>query len=100
MIYIRGFMVEVTVKYFNILAAYAGQKVDTVTVPDNCTVYGLVLELVERNPPAFGNVVLSDGNVSSFIRVFVNDEMISGDDFELVLQNGDRVLLFPAVSGG
>ena len=93
-------MVEVIVKYFNILAAYAGNKEDMVSLSEKCTVRDLVLELVERNPPAFGNVVLSDGEVSSFIRVFVNDDMISGDDFNRALKGGDRVMLFPAVSGG
>ena len=93
-------MVSVTVKYFNILSAYAGLKEDIVSLPEMCTVLELIMVLVERNPPSFRNVVLSEEGVSSYIHVFVNDNMISGDDFGHTLVDGDRVLLFPAVSGG
>ena len=93
-------MIEVSIKYFNILSAYAGQKEDTLTLPEMCTVLELIMNLVERNPPSFGSIVLTDGVVNPFIRLFVNDDMIHGDGFDRRLDDGDRVLLFPAVSGG
>lgn len=93
-------MIEVTVKYFNILSAYAGHQEDTVTLPETSTVFELIMILVERNQPSFGGVVLTNGVINTFIRIFVNDDMISGDDLNRNLVDGDRVLLFPAVSGG
>jgi|APSaa5957512622_1039677.scaffolds.fasta_scaffold150445_2 MoaD family protein len=93
-------MIEVTVKYFNILSDYARKKDDTVSLAEMSTVFDLVMNLVERNPPSFGSVVISDGALSSFIRIFVNDEMVSGEGIDNILHDGDKILLFPAVSGG
>jgi MoaD family protein len=93
-------MIQVAIRYFNILSDYAGKKEEKIILPEGCTLRELVLMLVDQNQPAFGNIVLSEGEVSSFIRVFINDNMITAESFDQVMNDGDRVLLFPAVSGG
>ncbi|MBI3362480.1 MAG: MoaD/ThiS family protein, partial [Chloroflexi bacterium] len=45
--------ITVRVRYFNVLAVYAGTKQAEVTLPAGTTVRGLLDRLVETNPDAF-----------------------------------------------
>jgi MoaD family protein len=93
-------MIRVTVKYFNILAAYAGTRAQVVELEDGSTGFDLILSVARNNPPAFQEVVLQDGAPSTHLRVFRNKQSVDNDLLKTVLTDGDEILLFPAVAGG
>ena len=90
----------VRVRYFNVLAHYAGTKRAEVKVPAGTTVRGLLAHLTETNPEAFRRALARDGTIASYLRVFRNEKLVAGEAFETPLLDGDELMLFPAISGG
>lgn len=91
---------RIQVRYYNVLADYAGTRRASCQVPAGTTLRGLIAHLVATNPQLFGRVVLHDGALSPHVRVFLNEKLVTEDDIERPLTEGDEVLLFPAVGGG
>ncbi len=90
----------VRVRYFNVLANYAGTKRAEVKVPAGTTVRGLLAHLTETNPEAFRRALVRDGALTSYLRVFRNDKLVAGEAFDMPLTYGDELMLFPAIAGG
>jgi len=93
-------MIKVKVRYFNILAAYAGTRRQLVELKEGATILDLLLQASQGNSPAFQEVVLQDGAPSPHLRVFHNDLPVNRDSLDTALKDGDEILLFPAVAGG
>ncbi|MEW5717990.1 MAG: MoaD/ThiS family protein [Chloroflexota bacterium] len=92
--------VVVRVRYFNVLADYAGTKRAEVVVPTGTTLRVFLNHLIEINPEPFRRA-LSRGEVfSSYLRIFRNERVVATADFDSPLADGDEVMLFPAVAGG
>ena len=90
----------VRVRYFNVLADYAGTKRAEVAVPTGTTLRAFLNHLNDINPEPFRRA-LSRGEVfSSYLRVFRNERVAAPEDFDTPLADGDEVMLFPAVAGG
>ncbi len=90
----------VRVRYFNVLANYAGTKRAEVKVPAGTTVRGLLAHLTDTNPEAFRRALVRDGALTSYLRVFRNDKLVAGEAFDMPLTAGDELMLFPAIAGG
>ena len=95
-----GDALTVRVRYFNVLANYAGTKRAEVKVPAGTTVRGLLAHLTETNPEAFRRALVRDGALTSYLRVFRNDKLVVGEAFEAAVAGGDEFMLFPAIAGG
>jgi len=93
-------MIKVNVRYFNILAAYAGTRKQSVELKEGTTIFDLILKLSQSNSSTFQEVVLQDGAPSPHLRVFRNDQLVNPDFFNTTLLESDEILLFPAVAGG
>lgn len=93
-------MITVSVYFFNILAASAGTKKETIHPDDGTTILQLVLALAERLPGSFRSVVIHDGRLSQYIRIFHNQKLVGQAELERCLADGDELMLFPAVAGG
>ena len=93
-------MINVSIRYFNILAAYAEKKNETVAVENGTTVKDLIHSLCQNKPPLFGEVVLLDGEIGHHLRVFRNERILDGDLLDEQLEHGDQLMLFPAIAGG
>lgn len=92
--------IVVQVRYFNVLADYAGTRRAEVSVPAGMTVRALLRNLSDINPEAFRRAVSPGGVLNSYIRVFRNDQLVAEAAFDSPLAEGDEILLFPAVAGG
>lgn len=90
----------VRVRYFNVLADYAGAKQAEVRVPAGMTVRGLLEHLTATNPEPFRRAVADGDALNSYLRVFHNDKLVAREMFDAHLADGDEVLLFPAIAGG
>ncbi len=93
-------MIQVKVRYFNILAAYAGTSKQMVEMTEGATILDLLLYIAQNNPASFREIMLQDGKPSPHLRVFRNNQLMDPDSFSTILLKGDEILLFPAVAGG
>ncbi len=92
--------VAVRVRYFNVLANYAGTKRAEMEVPAGTTVRGLLAHLADANPEAFRRALVRDGVITSYLRVFRNEKLVANEAFEATVASGDEFMLFPAIAGG
>lgn len=92
--------IAIRVRYFNVLADYAGTRSAQVRVPPATSVRALLRILSETNPEPFRRALSPGGDLYSYIRVFRNNTLVAETGFELPLADGDEILLFPAVAGG
>jgi molybdopterin converting factor small subunit len=92
--------IRVRVRFFNILADYVGQRQCQMLVNPETTIQGLLLQLAEGRSESFRNVFLRDNTINSYLRVFLNEKLISHDQLDQTLQDGDDLMLFPAIAGG
>jgi MoaD family protein len=90
----------VRVRYFNVLADYAGTKRAEVKVPAGTTVRAFLQHLADINPAAFRRALVREGSLSSYLRVFQNEKLVAGEAFDTPLTDGDELMLFPAIAGG
>ena len=92
--------ITLRIRYFNVLADYAGTKSTEVTVPVGTTVLGLIRHLAEMNPGRIRQTLFDGDMFSSYTRVVRNDRLVAGDGFESPIADGDEFMLFPAIAGG
>jgi molybdopterin converting factor small subunit len=91
-------MINVDVRYYNILIALSGARGEQVELPEGALAQDLVAALAARHPGAFHDFVFDAvGGINPHLRLFLNDRPL---DLADPLTAGDRVLLFPAVAGG
>ncbi len=93
-------MIKVNVRYFNLLATYAGVRQESLELAEGTTIRQLVAFLAGRHAGSFSEMVLPKGRLSPHLRIFCNESPINPDAMESILADGDTLLLFPAVAGG
>ncbi len=92
--------IKVRVRYFNVLADYAGCKRAEVALPAGSSLRQLLDRLVETNSVSFRRAVKSGPSFNAYLRVFCNDRLVGEQELDAAVADGDEVLLFPAVAGG
>lgn len=93
-------MIHIRVRYFNLLAAYAGVKQQQVELLDGCSIIELFPILAQDQSPAFQGMIFRQGKVDPHLRIFLNEALLKMEDLEKPLTDGDELLIFPAISGG
>ncbi len=60
-----------------------------------------ILEIICNRFQGMGKILFKDGNLQSYVNIFLNGENIPGSDgLDKTLQQGDEIAIFPPVSGG
>ncbi|MGD9030499.1 MAG: MoaD family protein [Anaerolineae bacterium] len=90
----------VTVQYHNILRRAAGLGEETVRLPTGSSVRGAINQLSKTRPAMRSLLFTAEGDVASHVVVFLNRKLVTHDQFDSQLADGDELKLFPAVSGG
>jgi len=93
-------MIYIRVRYFNILSAYTGCKEETVAFPAAPSLLELIQSLTARYPGGFAQVALLEGKLAPHLHIFVNNKSHGWQDGDVLINDGDEVMLFPAVAGG
>ncbi len=93
-------MIRVTFHFYNILADTAGIRTLEKEFGGITHLIDAVQLLSSEYPSAFKAMLLADGSISNYLKIFLNGQLIQENDFQIPLANGDVILLFPAVSGG
>lgn len=92
--------VTVHVHYYSILADYASARQADVTLKQGASVAQLLNTLLDSNPAAFKSIMMNGAKRSAFVRVFRNGELVSEENEQTSVADGDEYKLFPAISGG
>lgn len=94
-------MITVTVRYHNILRNRAGLEQESLELPLGAEVGDAVRCLADLHGPGLAAMLLSpEGEVSSYLVVFLNGRLVFPARDSLPLANGDELKLFPSISGG
>lgn len=94
---------QVSVRYFNILAALTGCRQETVKIPDGSTSRELLVSLAATYPPEFARMLFQDqapARLSAYLRAFLNGKLLKDAELDEPLSAGDELMLFPAIAGG
>lgn len=91
-------MIEVSLRYYNIVADLLGQREERRALPPGTTMRGLIEALGSESPSFRGLALADDGRPSEHLRVFRNGQAVA--DLDSVLAHGDEIRLFPTISGG
>jgi molybdopterin converting factor small subunit len=92
--------ITVRIRYFNILADYAGTKQANVQVPAGTTIRDMLKRLADLHREPFRSALLRGDDVNAYIRVFRQDRLVAAPDLSLPVFDGEEFLLFPAIAGG
>jgi molybdopterin synthase sulfur carrier subunit len=89
-------------KLFANLAETAGEKEVAVDVPEGATLREAFDALLDAHPGLREEVLDAEGELHEHVNVLHNDAnpFVEGDGFDTELAAGDRLALFPPVSGG
>lgn len=93
-------MISVTVKLFNLLAIYAGNKTQSFELSEGTTITQLIERMVNEYPAPFKDMVYHHGKISPHLRIFLNERLLNESEIDTALADGDSLMLFPAVAGG
>jgi ferredoxin-nitrite reductase len=65
------------------------------------TLQNLLDDLISQYPKLKDKMMDKKGNLDSFVNIFVNDKPTYTDqESKIKLNEGDRILIFPAIAGG
>lgn len=94
-------MITVTVRYYNILRQRAGLDCEQLELPGDIDVSAAIRHLAGRHGPGLAAMLLSPGGeISSYLVIFLNQELVFPGRHSPSLADGDELKLFPAISGG
>ena len=93
-------MITIQVRYFNILIAFTSCKEETVSFQAAPSLLEIIHFLAAKYPGGFAQVVLQEGKLAPHLRIFINNKTHGWQDGDVLLNDGDEVMLFPAVAGG
>jgi MoaD family protein len=91
---------KVTLRYFNILMHYTNCRIETMDLDGPLSLEQLVINLAQRYPPGFSQIALHEGKLAPHFRIFLNGKPVSIKEAEVQIQDGDEIMMFPAVAGG
>ena len=65
------------------------------------TLQDLLDDLLSQYPKLKEKMLDSNGNIDSFVNIFVNDKpTFTNQESNIELNEGDEILIFPAIAGG
>jgi len=93
--------IDITIQYHNILRARAGVAFEMLSVPEGITLRDVLRQVAEAHGVALQEVLFTtEGAVSSHLVVFCNRQLLPATERDVVLTDGDELMLFPAIAGG
>lgn len=89
---------QLNIKYYNLAGDYLGKR-EEVRLVDSGITAGKLVQSLAGESEAFRNLAITEeGQISNRIRLFRNDQIVN--NLQDVFEDGDRIMIFPAVSGG
>jgi len=93
--------ISVTVRYHNLLRRAAGVDAQDLSLPLSASVNDALDALAaDANTALLSLLFAADGTIVTYLVLFRNQKLVTHDQFDTELHDGDQLQLFPAVSGG
>jgi len=93
--------ITISVRYHNMLRHHTGVAQEAVMLPEGTGLCAALEQLISRHDPGLKSMLLtSDGAISPHLVIFCNQRLVRCDQGDVMLADGDELLLFPAISGG
>lgn len=93
--------IAVSVRYHNMLRRRVGIEQETVTMVEGTLLRAVLEALADRHGPRLRDMLFSsEGSIVSHLVIFRNRKLVPQDQYQLVLRDGDELMLFPAIAGG
>jgi len=89
---------KITVRLLRPFSDAVGRPQVDVAVPEGATVRHLVVHLCEQFPQLGPHIYEAGGGMTEYLTMFLNDKPVL--DFDMVLDEGDEMLMMFPVSGG
>ena len=94
-------IIVVSVRYFSMLRYRTGVKQETVVLPEATLLWAALERLADRHGPRLREMLFApEGSVASHLVIFRNRKLVLQDQHDLLLADGDELMLFPAIAGG
>jgi molybdopterin converting factor small subunit len=90
--------IRISLKYYNIVADLLERKKEQRRVPDGTTISDMLKNLAQENSSFAKLALTTDGEVSQHLRLFRAGQAVL--DLHEPLNEGDEILIFPAIAGG
>jgi molybdopterin synthase sulfur carrier subunit len=90
------------VHFYATLRSVIGQREVEILLPEGATVRQLISEIVTQYPALHQEMVDVNGDLQSYIHIFVNGREIThlNHEIDTRLASGDEISIFPPVGGG
>lgn len=92
--------VAVTVQYHNILRCATNTGQEDICLPKDSSLSDALNQLSKTHAALRGLLFTAEGDIVSHLVVFRNRKLVTHDQFDTTLADGDELKLFPAISGG
>jgi molybdopterin converting factor small subunit len=94
-------MIAVSVRYHNMLRRRTGIEQETITLGKGTSIRAALEHLANRHGPHLREMLFAQaGSVAPHLVIFRNQRLMSQDQYQLSLADGDELMLFPAIAGG
>jgi molybdopterin converting factor small subunit len=94
-------MINVSIHYHNILRRRTGVERETMQLPGETSLYCALGKVADHYGPHLREMLFApDGTVANHLVVFHNGQLVRHDARTVQLADGDKLMLFPAISGG
>ena len=95
-----GNQITVHIRFYGYLADYAGVRTLDMGVAVHTTAAELLHAVSARFPGVFDQAPVNLQNRHGVVKVFRNSDMISIENESQMVEAGDELRFFPAISGG
>jgi len=94
-------VITVSVRYHNLLRRATGVADERVTLPLGISLREALEHLAQRHGPLLREMLLGSGDsISPHLVIFYNGSLVSAEERNFSLANGDELMLFLAIAGG
>jgi MoaD family protein len=94
-------MIQVNMRYYNVIRDATGRDRETLSVARGTTLRSLLRDYIAHQHPKVRKLLfLQTGDISPYTRFFHGSKVVGEQDWDSPLQDGDEVMVFPAVAGG
>ena len=94
-------MITISVRYHNLLRRGAGLEKETFTMPEGASLRDAMIHLAQLHGSPLQEMLLEpEGGISLHLVVFRDDQLVHPDQHDASLSDGQKLMLFPAISGG
>lgn len=93
--------IVVTVRYHNLFRRAAGSEKERLCLASGSSIHDALEQLTGGSDGALQSLLFTaERDVVAYLVVFRNQRLVTHDQFDTQLVDGDELQLFPAVAGG